>query len=255
MTSEREFYVGYQAKVPGDLARFLRRAVVLLVMFAAAVAATLAVAQGRFDPGVWEYGVVRSFEGVIRESPHPVLLVEGPGTAENQNRRPLLLVAVGKRGAGAEIAGFDGQPVKLNGSLIYREGETMIEVVGGSVEPLGEARLGLRAESTDLGIRTLRGEIVDSKCFLGVMKPGRGKPHRGCASRCISGGVPPVLRVETRSGDYWHYLVVDENGTAVNDRVLEYVAEPIEITGRVIRRDSLLYIQADPETYRRTGRG
>ena len=28
-------------------------------------------------------------------------------------------------------------------------------------------------------------------CFLGVMKPGRSKPHRACAVRCISGGIPP----------------------------------------------------------------
>jgi hypothetical protein len=28
---------------------------------------------------------------------------------------------------------------------------------------------------------TLTGEIVDSKCYLGVMNPGQGKVHRDCA--------------------------------------------------------------------------
>jgi hypothetical protein len=39
----------------------------------------------------------------------------------------------------------------------------------------------------------LTGELVDSKCFLGVMRPAVGKVHRGCAIRCLAGGVPPGL--------------------------------------------------------------
>jgi hypothetical protein len=46
-----------------------------------------------------------------------------------------------------------------------------------------------------LGTQTLIGEIVDSKCYLGVMNPGALIPHRACAIRCISGGIPPVLLV------------------------------------------------------------
>jgi len=45
--------------------------------------------------------------------------------------------------------------------------------------------------STSLGTQTLVGEIVDSKCFLGVMNPGQLTTHRACAIRCISGGVRP----------------------------------------------------------------
>jgi len=31
-----------------------------------------------------------------------------------------------------------------------------------------------------LGAATLRGEIVDSKCFLGIMKLGEKTVHRAC---------------------------------------------------------------------------
>ena len=46
---------------------------------------------------------------------------------------------------------------------------------------------------TSLGVATLRGEIVDSKCYLGAMKPGDQKTHKACATLCIRGGIPPVL--------------------------------------------------------------
>ena len=37
---------------------------------------------------------------------------------------------------------------------------------------------------------TLKGEIIDPKCYLGAMKPGGGKTHKACAMRCIAGGIP-----------------------------------------------------------------
>ncbi len=254
MTAEREFYVGYQKQAPTGLSRFVRRAVVLLLVFAAALALGLIAIQSRFEPGVFEYGVVQSIEGVIVEEPHPMLRVERPASEAGRAVSRVFLAALGKHGAEAEVAGFDGQRVRLEGTLIYREGQSMIEVASGSVGKLGGIARAIRADSTALGIQTLRGEIVDSKCFFGVMKPGRGKPHRACAARCISGGIPPVLRVETEGGDYQHYLLVDQDAAAVNDRVLEFVAEPVEITGEVVRHDNLLYLEADPESYRRIGR-
>ena len=98
---------------------------------------------------------------------------------------------------------------------------------------------------------TLVGEIVDSKCFLGVMKPGNSKPHRACAARCISGGIPPVLLVRDKQGNPTYFLLVSSAGESVNDAVLDLVAEPVEITGRVMRHGDLLVLHADPETYRR----
>jgi hypothetical protein len=100
-------------------------------------------------------------------------------------------------------------------------------------------------------VRTLRGEIVDSKCYLGVMNPGEFKTHKACAIRCISGGIPPVLVVRTPGAAPQHYLLVDGDGGAVNRRVLDHVAEPLEITGRVTREGESLVLWADPGAYRR----
>ncbi len=102
-----------------------------------------------------------------------------------------------------------------------------------------------------LGKQTLAGEIVDSKCFLGVMNPGQLTPHRACAIRCISGGVPPVLLVRQNDGPAICLLLVSAEGKPVNKQVLDRVAEPLEITGEVERQGELLILRAAPATYRR----
>lgn len=89
--------------------------------------------------------------------------------------------------------------------------------------------------------------------MLGIMKLGRGQAHRACATLCIRGGIPPVLRVETRSGEHRHLLLTDYDGGAVNDRVLDLVALPVEVTGRVLRDGDLLILETDPSTIRRLG--
>ena len=92
---------------------------------------------------------------------------------------------------------------------------------------------------------------MDSKCFLGVMNPGQLAPHRACAIRCISGGIPPVLLVRQQDGAALYLLLVSAAGQPVNQQVLDLVAEPVQITGEVERQGDLLILRADPSTYRR----
>ena len=126
----------------------------------------------------------------------------------------------------------------------------MIEVLPGSIQMTNLAAAGL-LQTVALGKQTFEGEIVDSKCFLGVMNPGQLTPHRACAIRCISGGVPPVLLVRQKDGPAVYLLLVSADGKPVNKQVLNMVAEPLEITGDVERQGELLILRADPATYRR----
>ena len=166
-----DFYVGYRPRAPRDLGRFTLRTAILLAAIGGALAALLAGLQGPFGPGVFEFGLTREFEGVLAERPYPTLMVERPGVAAGTFSR-YMLVAFGKRGAGAEMAGLDGRRVRLEGTLVYRDGDTMIEVRTGSVEAV-DGIAGTIPGAEELGVVTLAGEIVDSKCYLGVMKPGR----------------------------------------------------------------------------------
>jgi hypothetical protein len=248
---EDEFYVGYLPRAPRGIALRTRLAVALLFVAVVAVGLLLVNEQSRFAPAVFEFGVVTEHTGVIRERPYPVLEVVRPGrTEQGSTVSSYYITSFGKRGAVEQVEGLDGKTVRMRGSLIYRDDKTMLEIEEGSIEVVDDARAAALPEE-DLGRRTLRGEIVDSKCFLGVMKPGNLKPHRACAARCISGGVPPVLLVRDAAGLATYYLLASEDGEPVNGQVIALVAEPVEITGRVVRRGDLLTLFADPDSYLR----
>jgi hypothetical protein len=83
------------------------------------------------------------------------------------------------------------------------------------------------------------------------MNPGALTPHRACAIRCISGGIPPVLLVRQTNGSPLYFLLVSGDGKPLNKQVLNMVAEPVEITGKVEHQGELLILRADPATYLR----
>jgi hypothetical protein len=245
------FYVGYLDPAP-ETARRTRRWAGMLVVLAGIVATALAVATGPFDQATYEYGSEREWQGTLEAAPYPVLITMTHAAANSPfgayERYPL--VAEGKHGADALINGLEGQPVRLKGRRIVRKGSTMLEVVPGTIERFQPAvpvagTPGPVYQVEDLGPRTFSGEIVDSKCFLGVMNPGRLEVHRACARRCIAGGIPPMLFVRESDGKEEHLLLVDSKGLALNDRVLDLVARPVTIEGRLERRDDLYYLYAE----------
>jgi|SRR5882672_4155224 len=245
-----DFYIGYLPKAPTALARFVRRVIILLGLLAVTVALVLVVGQMPFASSAFEFGKLRSFEGVVVTRPFPTLLVARPGQTSQQDKYSrYLLVAPGKRGAEDLVASFDGKQVRLQGQLIYREGGTMVEVVPGSITVV-DAPPAVQEAPRDLGAATVTGEIVDSKCYLGVMNPGQGKVHRDCAARCLSGGIPPIF-VTT----YGHeqLLLVGLDGLALGrDALLEFVGEPITIRGEVLARGDSRLLKIDPRSFRHT---
>ena len=248
-----EFYIGYFPKTAPPLAAWLKRKVALLLVLFLGIPLALISSMGGFSAARFEFGVERDFRGTLYERPYPVLVVDRPGQLGDpgvDSQSTYSLVASGKHGASEAVMGLDGSPVELRGSLIYLDDQTMIELVDGSIAKRDGAASKERPV-VERGEQTLRGEIVDSKCFLGVMKPGNSKPHRACATRCISGGIPPVLLVRDAAGRATYYLLVAEDGSAVNRDVLDFVAEPISIRGRVTLQGEQLFLYADPATYRR----
>jgi hypothetical protein len=169
------------------------------------------------------------------------LLVGRPGGRDYSR---YLLVAPGKHGADAEVSMFAGKPVRLRGSLIYRDGHTVVELVPGSVQAVKKAPAAVSFAT--VGEVTLTGEIVDAKCYLGVMNPGRAKVHRDCAARCISGGIPPAF--VTADG---LYVLAGGDGRPLQHEVLDWVGETIEVTGTVQRSGETLILRAEPSSFRR----
>jgi len=246
-----EFYVGYLGAPPAT-ARRMKRTAWALIVLAAASATALAIATGPFDRATFEYGTEREWRGTFEAAPVPVLIArKQPASGlpfAALERFPL--VAQGKFGAGPSFAGWDGAAVRFKATRIVRQGTTMLELVPGTIvrdEPSlpVDGSPAPASQIQDLGRSTFSGEIVDSKCFLGVMNPGRLEVHRACAIRCIAGGIPPMLFARDAEGREAHLLLVDPNGHPLNDRVLGFVATPVTIEGRLERRDDLFYLYTD----------
>jgi len=222
-----EFYVGYVPRQTAAQARFTRTAVTVAALLAAGLAWTLAAWRAPFDNSRFEFGVYRDYTGTLAAHPVPSLLAEG---------QRILLVAEGKHGANSLAARFDQRNVRIRGALIEHDGIRMLEILP-SIEPLGGPVVAPREQ--DLGSVTLTGEIADSKCHLGVMNPGRGKVHRDCAVRCLSGGVPATFLARDETGARRILLLTGARPP------LDHVAEPVTITGRLTRWDQLTTLRAE----------
>ena len=249
--ADEGFYIGYHDRAPALLAQRLRGVSISLVVIGMGLAGALAAQQSPVVPAVFEYGSEREFTGWLRERPAVRLVVAVPG-AEGQPfaLSSYLLVAPGKRGADEDVGGLHERQVRVRGTLIHLDGETMIELAGeGAVTAIAGGDAAPASQRQSIGRVTLRGEIVDSKCHFGVMNPATGKVHRACAARCLSGGVPPVFLARARDGGRLHLLLTGEDGRAIGREVLDVVAEPLEITGTVERIDSLLVLRAEPDTF------
>ncbi len=248
-----DFYVGYLPKAPTELARFVRKVVLGLGLLAVALALLLIRGQMPFANSAFEYGKLLSFEGTVVADPYPMLLVARPGqTGQQEDYSQYLLVAPGKHGADDLVAGFAGKPVRLRGQLIYRDGRTMVEIEPGSITAR-ESGTVTQDTTRDLGAVTVTGEIVDSKCYLGVMNPGNGKVHRDCAARCLSGGIPPIF---IAADGHKQFLLVGTDGRALGrDSLREFIAEPITIHGELLQRGDDRLLMMDPRSLRHTPGG
>lgn len=242
-----EFFIGYLG-VPPKLKRFLLGFIPVLVI--AALAFAFILPPLHFDQSnLGKRTKVPEFEGLLVGQPSPHLLVPRTGDVGTGSDFSLyLLSGPGKTSPKPKVLEHVDKWVKLKGTPFHRNHLTVIATK--SAEPMAAPTAGpTQPAGSSLGEFSLKGEIVDGKCYPGVMKPGRTKTHRSCAIRCIAGGVPPVFVVHNQAGDKLYFLLSDLDGTAVNDKVLDLVADPVQITGEVIQYADTFVLKADPATY------
>ena len=251
---QEEFFIGYAPPMPPRLARFVTRTMMGIASVILLWAVTLAAGHVRLEGGTFEFGHPKSFSGTIVERPYPGLRL---GADSNVEPWPLL-VAPGKHGADTLVSGLAGRHVTLTGTRIQRGSHTMIEVEPKSLmrnaSEAGPMEVAALLERSDKGRVELAGEIVDSKCFLGVMVPGSGKTHKECASLCLRGGIPPALYVQDRAGHSSLLLLTGPIGEPIGAPALQAAGEAISLSGSIQRQGGWLVLRTDPNSWHRVDR-
>ena len=254
MSSDRsptpdEFYINY-APLPSSYKRFLIQFIPLFMLGAVLFGLILPGWHNQFNSGKINGSV--ELEGLLVGEPVPHLIVPRPGDVSSSVPfSRYILSGLGKTSPSASVLEQLDKWVKLKGTMVSRNHLSVIAVRSAEAIDAPENVTINPDRNTSLGEYSLTGEILDGKCYPGIMKPGQSKTHKACAIRCISGGVPAVFRVENNRNDVMYFLLADKQGQAVNDRILDLVADPIRITGNVMQYDDMFVLQADPATYER----
>lgn len=237
-----EFFVGYLPEAPVKTMTFLKRVALLVGMGIVTIGVLLVLNEREFSSSKFEYGKYTALEGFVFKSPIPHIRIAAESDSlGNTNYKTLLLVGSGKMGADKALSTFEetlgeleGKFVRMEGELIYGNSKSLFQISASRLPVVKKFSGGAPLVIEKLGVASLQGEIVDPKCYFGVMKPGEGKPHRSCAIRCISGGIPPVFH-STAVSDY--FILLDENFQTVNDQVLDMVGDRVTLTGETYLLD------------------
>ena len=237
MKKNDEFYVSYiegslGAKTKQTLKRFIVGCIIVIIISAL----LFSFAQKRFKNSTFELTSATKITGVFHENPYPMLRVK---VADNTYKN-ILLLGFGKSSANPfleklqnEVKDLNGKKLSIEGNLIYYNGKTLIQITDDEKVTLIDRKDEMIPKRKEISKMTLEGEIIDPKCYFGVMKPGKGKIHRSCAIRCISGGIPPVLATTDENNMSQYFLLTDLKGDPINNDILSYIGKPSKIKGIV----------------------
>ncbi|RNC81794.1 MAG: hypothetical protein ED559_08420 [Phycisphaera sp.] len=222
-------YVGY-LPVPKRYIALLR--FVVPVLAGAAVGLSLVLAFTTRSPGqaVW-MAEASAHAGILRERPYPFL---------ETTDGPMLLVEPGKFGSINRFKGLEGSAIRVRGTLLERDGWRAIELLG---HELINEELEINSIAQEATEVVAIGEILDSKCYLGAMKPGQGRSHRACAILCLRGGIPPLFVGQTAAGEQVAGVLAIENSDALPESLFSLVGERIEIRGPISIENGLSVVR------------
>jgi len=240
-----DFYIGYMPKAPKSYAKAVKKAVLAFAILIIVLGAVIAQNQKNLQSNTFEFGKITELSGVLQQQPVPNLIIKtGQDAKGNDLYQSVLLIGLGKFGADSLVQSFKKEiktPLEqtlttVRGTLIYTDGKTLLELTEEnkalvSHEPL---KIAYKIPTiTKKPIQKVEGEIIDSKCYFGVMNPGYGKPHRSCAIRCISGGIPPVIWSENANGTSDYYILLNKEGSKVNKKILPHIADASCVSGEM----------------------
>jgi len=257
------FYIGWQPKADDYYRKFAPVIIVTLLIVGGIIAVLLVIHQRGFSSGVYERNHETELEGMLQLNPFPAIKTfYGKDIYGNPVVKTIPLVNFGKFGADPILEKISVEHnnnlsalwVKVKGKLEYNHGAALLELSQKeksieSVSAISKEQKSLIAiaKIQELGPVTLHGQIVDPKCYLGVMKPAEGKPHSDCAIRCIAGGIQPMFVIRNDKGEATYFILRGENGEAINEKILCDIGIPVDVTGKLSRVDDWLVLYVNPE--------
>jgi len=249
MMKDKEFYVPYiEGSLGPKTKRKLKYFIFLSIFFIVIAAILFSFSQKPFKNSTFELSSNTKITGTYHENPYPMLRVE---IAENTFKN-ILLLGFGKSSANpfleklqGEVKDLNNKTLSIEGNLIYYNGKTLLQITDDEKVILVDDIVQNLPDKKMVSKMTLQGEIIDPKCYFGVMKPGFGKIHRSCAVRCISGGIPPVLATSDNNNIAEYYLITDENGNAIHDMILPFIGKPSEVKGTVQKMEDWYFLKID----------
>ena len=230
---ENDFYIGWSDDNPDHLGRFKRLFLWIALLVVVALAWLIIKTEEPFVDSEY-YGALREFEGQLVD--YPVL---GLRTMVDGELKTVPLIGFGKFSAYGAFADYDleeltNSTVALRGVTVAYQGRMWMEMTEGAEAVLEvKAGMAMPRRIRKEGAATIEGEIIDPKCFFGVMKPAYKKIHRSCAIRCLSGGIPPVLAVREGGKFTDYYFILDQEGNPITENVMAYAGLPISLSGDV----------------------
>ncbi len=209
-----DFYIGWSDQNSNEFKRWKKRIFWSLVAGIGVLLIGFTLLEDPFIESRFEYGTLTTLEGDLVD--YPVL---GLRTEIDGEKKTVPLVGFGKAGPensfiGRDIKSLTTKKITLQGTLIRYRDKVWMELTEGP-----NSILDIHEGETDpfqirkMGEVNISGEIVDPKCFFGVMNPAFKKIHRSCAIRCLSGGIPPVLAVRENGKFIDYYFLIHENGS------------------------------------------
>ena len=249
---KNDFYTSLNKKLPKINNRTLR---LFLISFSVLLSLILLIARfdDPFNLHLFKSETIREFNGVYFNQPKPMIILD-QGNYPEGFRPEALLIGNGKFGAEAILAEketipseLNGKRIRLRGTLLSGDGKLLIELTDGAASILSlDKSISYPVQQTRPEPALLKGVILDPKCWFGGTKPLEGMVNKSCAIQGISGGTPPLFRVE-KDGQNIYYVLESTSVEQINKVVLEFVAEAVLISGQVLSQNGWNVLRTSAE--------
>lgn len=249
MKKKEEFYVGYIGSMGRHTRGRMRLFVALSFLLLLIAGLIFSIYQKPAAHSRFDFDSTTQLEGFYFEDPYPLLRVD----LGEEQYKDIVLLGFGKSGALPylkrlrEAKSLQGKRMRIEGNLVYYNGKSLLQITDeNQVELVGGKSTASRPIQEGAVLKSMTGEIIDPKCYFGVMKPGFGKIHRSCAALCISGGIPPVWVDYQENGDENYYLITDLKGNPIHGDLIPYIGQISSVEARISHKGSWSYLALDP---------